>query len=127
MMTDPVADMLTQMRNAIMARKDRVEVPASKLKAAVCKVLKDEGYIKSFKIIAKETSDIRLKILFKESAIVGIKSISTPGLRQYSGYRDLKPVISGLGVSVLSTSSGVMSSREAKKKKLGGEVICNVW
>lgn len=127
MMTDPIADMLTRMRNALGAGHDRVEVPASKLKANVCKVLKDEGYIRSFKIIAKEKSDIRIKVLLKDDAIVGLKRFSKPGLRQYRGYNDMPRVLSGLGISVVSTSQGVMSSREAKTKKLGGEVLCNIW
>lgn len=127
MMTDPVADMLTRMRNAIQAGHDRVEFPASKLKASVCKVLKDEGYIRSFKIIAKAANDIKIKVLLKENAILGLEKYSTPGLRQYRGYKSLPRVISGLGISVVSTSQGVLSSREAKKRKVGGEVICNVW
>ncbi|MBT3584276.1 MAG: 30S ribosomal protein S8 [Halobacteriovoraceae bacterium] len=126
-MTDPVADMLTRMRNAISAGHDRVEFPASKMKAGICKVMKDEGYIKSFKIIAKSKSDIRLKVLFKEDAIVGLQRFSKPGLRQYRSYRDLPRVISGLGTSILSTSSGIVSTRTAKHKKIGGEVLCNVW
>lgn len=126
-MTDPVADMLTRIRNAIRAGHDRVEFPASKVKAGICKVLKEEGYIRSFKIVAKERSDIRLKVLLKEQAIVGIDRVSKPGLRQYRGYEELPRVVSGLGISVISTSQGVLSSREAKKRKVGGEVLCNVW
>jgi small subunit ribosomal protein S8 len=127
MMTDPIADMLTRMRNALQAGQDRVEFPASKLKANVCKVLKDEGYIRSFKIIAKSKSDIKIKVLFKDDAIVGLKRYSKPGLRQYRGYREMPKVLSGLGISVVSTSQGVMSTREAKAKKIGGEVLCSVW
>ena len=127
MMTDPVADMLTRMRNAINAGHDRVEFPASKVKAAICKVMKDEGYIRSFKIIAKSKSDIKLKVLFKDEAIVGLKRISKPGLRQYKGYREIPRVISGLGTSILSTSRGVVSDRTARAEKIGGEVICNIW
>ena len=127
MMTDPIADMLTRMRNALNAGHDRVEFPASKLKANVCKVLKDEGYIKSFKIIAKYKADIRIKLLFKDDAIVGLERYSKPGLRQYRGYRGMPKVLSGLGVSVVSTSQGVMSSKDAKSKKVGGEVLCSVW
>ncbi|MCF8059104.1 MAG: 30S ribosomal protein S8 [Bacteriovoracaceae bacterium] len=127
MMTDPIADMLTRIRNAIQAGHDRVEFPASKMKANVCKVLKDEGYIRSFKIIAKGKADIRIKVLFKEDAIVGLERYSKPGLRQYRGYRAMPKVLSGLGVSVISTSQGVMSTREAKTKKIGGEVICSIW
>ncbi len=127
MMTDPISDMLTRMRNALKAGHDRVEFPASKVKAAVCKVMKDEGYIKSFKIVAKGPADIQLKVIFKENAITGIKRVSTPGLRQYRGYDNIPRVISGLGISVVSTSQGVMSSVEAKRRKIGGEIICNIW
>jgi small subunit ribosomal protein S8 len=127
MMTDPIADMLTRIRNAIRAGHDRTEFPASKIKAAICKVLKDEGYIKSFKIIAKSQSDIRLKVVLKENAIVGIKRVSKPGLRQYRSYGEMPRVINGLGISVVSTSKGVLSSSEAKKRKIGGEILCNVW
>jgi small subunit ribosomal protein S8 len=127
MMTDPIADMLTRMRNAIKAGHDRVEFPASKMKAGICKVLKDEGFIKSFKIIAKSPADIRLKVVFKEGAIVGLERISKPGLRRYAGYSETPRVLSGLGTSILSTSKGIVSTRDAKKMKIGGEVICNVW
>ena len=127
MMTDPIADMLTRIRNAISAGHDRVEFPASKVKAAICKVMKDEGYIRSFKIIAKSKSDIKLKVLLKDEAIVGLKRVSKPGLRQYKGYREIPRVISGLGTSILSTSKGVISDRDARTQKLGGEVICNIW
>ncbi|PIP90640.1 MAG: 30S ribosomal protein S8 [Bdellovibrionales bacterium CG12_big_fil_rev_8_21_14_0_65_38_15] len=127
MMTDPIADMLTRIRNAISAGHDRVEIPASKMKAGICKVLKDEGFIKSFKIIAKSQADIKLKVVFKEGAIEGIQRVSTPGLRRYSSYQDTPRVMSGLGTSILSTSKGIVSTRDAKKLKIGGEVICNVW
>ncbi len=127
MMTDPIADMLTQIRNALKAGQDRVEFPASKIKAGICKVLKDEGYIRSFKIIAKSKSDIQIKVLLKENAIVGLKRVSTPGLRQYRSYTDLPRVLSGLGTSIISTSQGIISTRDAKQRKVGGEVICNVW
>ncbi|EPZ52016.1 30S ribosomal protein S8 [Halobacteriovorax sp. DA5] len=127
MMTDPIADMLTRIRNAINAGHDRVEFPASKMKAGVCKVMKDEGYIRSFKIIAKSQSDIRIKVLLKDDAIVGLERVSKPGLRQYRGYKDISRVISGLGTSILSTSKGIISDREARATKVGGEVICNIW
>jgi len=127
MMTDPIADMLTRIRNAIQAGHDRVEFPASKVKAGVCKVMKEEGYIRGFKIVAKEKADIRIKVLLKEDAIVGIKRFSRPGLRQYRGYSDMPRVISGLGTAIVSTSHGVLSSKEAKTKKVGGEVLCTIW
>jgi small subunit ribosomal protein S8 len=127
MMTDPVSDLLTRIRNANKAGLDKVEIPASKIKAGVCKVLKDEGYIKSFKIIAKSPADIKIKVALKEGALAGIERVSKPGLRVYKGYQDMPRVLSGLGISIISTSSGLMSSRKAKAMKLGGEVICNVW
>lgn len=127
MMTDPIADMLTQIRNALSAGLDRVEFPASKLKAGVCKVLKEEGYIRSFKVILKSKSDIRLKVLLKDNALVGLKRVSRPGLRQYRGCEDFPRVLSGLGTSIISTSKGILSSREAKRRKVGGEILCNIW
>ena len=127
MMTDPIAALLTSIRNAVHAGHDKVELPASKIKANICKILKEEGYIRSFKIIAKDKTAIRLKILLKEKGIVGIKRVSKPGLRVYKGYQEMPRVLSGLGVSIVSTSRGVISSREAKMKKLGGEILCNVW
>lgn len=127
MMTDPIADLLTRIRNAMKAGHEKVEIPASKMKANICRVLKEEGYIKSFKISAKSPSNIVLKVGLKEGAIVGIKRVSTPGLRVYKGYRDMPRVLSGLGVSIISTSSGIISSRKAASLKLGGEVLCNVW
>ncbi|MFY7992775.1 MAG: 30S ribosomal protein S8 [Bacteriovoracaceae bacterium] len=126
-MTDPVADMLTRIRNGSKAGLDKVDVPASKLKANICKVLKEEGFIKSFKIVAKSPSDISIKVGIKEGGIAGIKRVSTPGLRVYKGYTEMPRVLSGLGVSVVSTSAGIMSSRKAVEKKLGGEILCNVW
>ncbi len=127
MMTDPIADMLTRMRNAIKAGHDRVDFPASKLKAGMCKVMKEEGYIKSFKILVKARNDIKIRVVFKENAIVGLKRYSRPGLRQYRGHGDMPRVISGLGSVVISTSQGILSGREAKKRKIGGEVLCAVW
>ena len=127
MMTDPVADMLTRIRNANSAGHEKVEFPASKIKANICKVLKEEGYIKSFKIIAKSKTDVNIKVALKQDALVGIQRVSKPGLRIYKGYRDMPRVISGLGVSVVSTSQGIISSRKARSLKLGGEVLCNVW
>lgn len=127
MMTDPVADMLTRVRNAVRAGHSKVDIPASKMKANICRVLKEEGFIKSFKIIPKSASDITIRVGLKEGAIVGIQRVSTPGLRVYSGYQNIPRVLSGLGVSVLSTSKGIISSRKARVLKVGGEVLCNVW
>lgn len=127
MMTDPIADMLTRVRNAVRAGHSKVDIPASKMKANICRVLKEEGFIKSFKIMPKSKSDITIRIGLKEDAIVGVQRVSKPGLRVYSGYGDMPRVLSGLGVSILSTSKGIISSRKAKSLKVGGEVICNVW
>lgn len=127
MMTDPIADMLTRIRNANKAGLDKVDIPASKMKANICRVLKEEGYIKSFKLAAKSPSEITIRVGLKEGAIVGIKKVSTPGLRIYKGYREMPRVLSGLGISIVSTSAGILSSRKAASLKLGGEVICNIW
>jgi len=126
MMTDPIADMLTRIRNGASAGHTKVDIPASKEKANIAKVLKEEGFIKNFKIVAKDNT-LSLRIGIKENAIVGIKRVSKPGLRIYKGYRDMPRVLSGLGVSIVSTSAGIVSSRKAKAMKLGGEVLCNVW
>jgi small subunit ribosomal protein S8 len=127
MQTDPIANMLTIVRNASRAGHDSVLFPASKIKAAICKVLKEEGFIKSFKIIAKSPSDIKIKVVLKQDAIQGLVRVSRPGLRNYVAHSNMFRVVSGLGVSVVSTSKGVISSREAKKIKIGGEVLCSVW
>jgi len=127
MMTDPIADMLTRIRNANKAGLVKVDIPASKMKANICRVLKEEGYIKSFKIAAKSPSEITIRVALKEGAIEGIKRVSTPGLRIYKGYREMPRVLSGLGISVVSTSAGIISSRKAASLMLGGDIICNVW
>ena len=118
--------MLTRIRNGASAGHTKVDIPASKEKANIAKVLKEEGFIKNFKIVAKDNT-LSLRIGIKENAIVGIKRVSKPGLRIYKGYRDMPRVLSGLGVSIVSTSAGIVSSRKAKAMKLGGEVLCNVW
>lgn len=126
MLNDPISDMLSRIKNAINAGHDRVEFPASKIKASICKVLKEEGYIRGFKVISKE-GFVSIKILLKEDAIVGLKRYSKPGLRQYRGYDNMPRVLSGLGTAIVSTSKGVISSRDARKLKVGGEVLCSVW
>jgi len=126
MMTDPIADMLTRIRNGVRADHAKVDIPASKMKANLCKVLKEEGFIKSFKLIAKDDR-LTIRVALKEGAIVGIERVSKPGLRIYKGYQDIPRVLSGLGVSLVSTSAGIVSSRKARAMKLGGEVLCNVW
>jgi len=127
MMTDPIADMLTRIRNATRASHAKVDIPASREKANICKVLKEEGFIKNFKIVAQEGEHLKIRVALKEQAIAGIERVSKPGLRIYKGYREMPRVLSGLGVSIVSTSAGVISSRKATAMKLGGEILCNVW
>ena len=129
MMTDPIADMLTRVRNAIHANHDRVEFPASKLKAAICKVLKDEGYIDDFAVQAiegKPQLSISLKYYAGQPVIEKIDRVSKPGLRVYRGSQDIPKVMNGLGVTIVSTSKGVMTDRKASAAGIGGEVLCVV-
>lgn len=130
--TDPISDMLTRIRNAIKATHESVEIPASKLKINIAEILKKEGYITSYEVV--ELSKIKkvLKIHLKygprgEKLITGIKKVSTPGLRDYTGAKYAPRVLDGLGVSILSTSKGLMTDRQARKNNVGGEVLCQVW
>jgi small subunit ribosomal protein S8 len=130
MMTDPIADMLTRIRNAALARHDRTEVPASKMKQAVAEILKSEGYIADVR--PSEGNSAKLTIVLKygrdrSSALDGVRRVSRPGRRVYVKHDRIPRVLSGLGISILSTSHGVMSDRDARKNKLGGELICEVW
>ena len=134
MMTDPIADMLTRIRNAALARHDRTEMPASKLKAAIAEILKSEGYISDCRPSEEDgqTAQKKLTIVLKygqgrQSAIDGIRRVSRPGRRVYVRHDRIPKVYSGLGISILSTSHGLMSDREARKHKLGGELLCEVW
>lgn len=131
-MTDPIADFLTRIRNAIMARHKVVEIPASNLKKEITKILFDKGYILNFKFIEDNkqgTIKIALKYdqVSKAPAIKALTRISTPGLRQYAGYREMPRVLNGLGVAILSTSQGVMTDKEARTHQIGGEVLCYVY
>ncbi|EGS34866.1 MULTISPECIES: 30S ribosomal protein S8 [Megasphaera] len=128
-MTDPIADMLTRIRNANSAEHQTVEMPASKMKAAVLEILKEEGFIKNYESI-NEGKQLRVVLKYgsnKERVITGIKRISKPGLRVYAGKEELPRVLGGLGIAVISTSKGVMSDKQARKIGLGGEVIAYVW
>ncbi|MCR4318617.1 MAG: 30S ribosomal protein S8 [Planctomycetes bacterium] len=132
MNTDPIADMLTRIRNAIRTYRDGVDVPFSNLKEGIAQTLQREGYIDGYEVVEPGTTKAKLKLNLKygpdgEDVILKIKSVSTPGRRVYKGFRELKPVIGGMGILVLSTSQGVMSDREAKKKKTGGEVLAEVF
>lgn len=129
--SDPVADMLTKVRNASMARHEKVDVPASKLKMEIIKILKTEGYIKNFKKLQEDGKNI-IRIFLKydsqnNSVIHGLKKISTPGRRVYSGFKDLPRVCNGYGTLVVSTSAGVITGKKAVEKMVGGELLCTIW
>jgi small subunit ribosomal protein S8 len=136
-MTDPIADMLTRIRNAVASKHTRVDMPASRIKSDIARILQDEGYIQSFKVLdeaAGKTSGPgkTLRLLLKygphgERLITGVQRISRPGRRVYFGRDDVPDVLAGLGTSILTTSRGVMTGREAVKVGVGGEVLCNVW
>lgn len=131
MMTDPIADMLTRLRNGALARHDRVEMPHSRLKQHVAEVLKGEGYVDDVRTSDGEGTKVLTVVLRygrdKASAIDGIKRVSTPGRRVYVRHDRIGKVCSGMGVSILSTSRGVMTDKEAKKQRVGGELLCEVW
>ena len=130
-MTDTIADMLTRIRNALIAKHDSVEIPASTMKKAIAQILVDEGYIKSIEVIADgEKKTIRVQLKYganKQRVIVGIKRISRPGLRVYARKDEMPKVLGGLGIAIVSTSRGVMTDREARKQGVGGEVLAYVW
>ena len=131
-MTDPIADYLTRLRNAIMARHRVVEVPASNLKKEITKILFEKGYILNYKFVEEGpqgTIKVALKYhpTTKASAITSLKRVSTPGLLKYTGYKDMPRVINGLGIAIISTSQGVMTNKEAAELKVGGEVLCYVY
>jgi small subunit ribosomal protein S8 len=131
-MTDPIADYLTRLRNAIMAHHRVVEVPASKLKKEITKILFEQGYILNYKFIddgPQGTIKVALKYnpVTKTNAIKCLKRVSKPGLRKYTGYKDMPRVINGLGIAIISTSKGVMTNKEASEQKVGGEVLCYVY
>ena len=129
--SDPIADMLTKVRNAAVARHEKVDVPTSKLKLEIVKILKTEGYIKNFKKVQEEGHSI-IRIFLKyddnnDPVIHGVKKISTPGRRVYSGYKDLPRVYNGYGTVIVSTSSGVTTGKKATEKMVGGELVCTIW
>ena len=131
-MTDPIADYLTRLRNAISAKHRVVEIPASNLKKEITKILFDKGYILNYKFI-EEGPQGTIKVALKYdavnqvNAIKRLKRVSTPGLRKYTGYKDMPRVINGLGIAIISTSKGVMTDKEASELKIGGEVLCYVY
>ena len=131
-MTDPIADMLTRIRNANTAKHDTVDVPASKMKISIAEILLKEGYIKSFELVDNGNfKDIRITLKYgkdkNEKIITGLKRISKPGLRVYASKDELPRVLGGLGVAIISTNKGVVTDKEARKLGVGGEVLCFVW
>ena len=131
LVNDPIADMLTRIRNAQVARHDSVTIPASNTKKAIAKILLDEGYIKSVDYIDDGLQG-QIKVVLKyaegkQSVIKGLKRISTPGLRVYARSEDLPKVLGGLGIAIVSTNRGIMTDRAARKENIGGEVLCYVW
>ncbi len=129
--SDPIADMLTKVRNAAMARHEKVDIPASKLKLEIVKILKTEGFIKNFKKVNQDGSNcIRVFLKYDDqnvSVIHGIQKVSTPGRRKYAGYKDLPRIYNGYGTLIVSTSMGVTTGKKALEKQIGGELICTVW
>lgn len=130
-MTDPIADMLTRIRNASSVNHEHVEIPASRMKQELARIFKEEGYIRDYKVVQGDKHPvIRIFLKYgpsKTRVISGIRRISKPGLRVYAGKNEIPRVLGGLGVAVLSTSKGVLSDRQARKEGVGGEVICYVW
>ena len=132
MLTDPIADFLTRIRNATMAGHRVVEIPASNLKKEMTKILFDQGYILSYKVIENKVQDV-IKIALKydknskESVIKKLERVSTPGLRQYRGAKEMPRVLNGLGIAIVSTSKGVMTNKKARQENVGGEVLCYVY
>jgi small subunit ribosomal protein S8 len=137
-MTDPISDMLTRLRNAVSAKHSRVDMPASRLKAEIARILQDEGYIQGFRIVEEPAEKTGrqprqvIRVFLKygphgERVMTGLERISRPGRRVYLGAEDVPSVLGGLGTSILTTSRGVMTGRAARKAGVGGEVLCNVW
>lgn len=130
-MTDPVADLLARVRNALLAKYNRVDIPASSLKIDLAKVLKAEGYIKNYKVLKDNRQGIlRIYLRYDEKAepiIQGLKRVSKPGRRVYSPSKEMPKVLNGLGVNIISTSRGLMTDRQARTENVGGEVLCSVW
>lgn len=128
--SDPIADMLTRIRNANQLRYKEVEIPTSKMKEEIARILKEEGYISNFKVIDEKPQGklvLNLKYDNKTRVITGLKKISKPGLRVYAKAQEIPSVLNGLGIAIVSTSEGVMTGRDAKKKSLGGEVLAYIW
>lgn len=130
-MTDPVADLLTRIRNALLAKHDRLDVPSSKLKRNIVALLKDEGYIEDFEIIENKPQDtLRVFLRYSRQGIPALRRlsrVSKPGRRVYRGADDIKPVLNGLGVAIVSTSKGLLTDKQAREMRVGGEILCELW
>ena len=132
MITDPIADLLTRIRNAAHAKHPRVDAPSSKLKVEIARILKDEGYVANFKVVEEPKGKKMLRVFLRytpdrRSVISGMKRVSRPGQRNYLGAMEIKPVVGGLGISILTTPKGLMTGRAARKANVGGEILCEVW
>lgn len=132
MTTDPIADLLTRIRNATRAKHARLDVPASKLKTEIARILKEEGYISTYKLVEENKVRKTLRVFLKytpdkRSVITGLRRVSRPGSRNYVGASEIRPVVGGLGISILTTPRGVMTGRAARKARVGGELLCEVW
>jgi small subunit ribosomal protein S8 len=131
MTTDPIADMLTRIRNAVRARHPRVDLPLSKMKIEIARILKEEGYVSTYKVVDENKQKV-LRVFFrytsdKRSVLTDLKRISRPGCRRYVGKTGIRPVVGGLGVAILSTPRGIMTGQTARKEGVGGELLCEVW
>ncbi|MCC6176737.1 MAG: 30S ribosomal protein S8 [Chloroflexi bacterium] len=130
-MTDPIADMLTRIRNGLVARHPSVEMPASKMKVAIADVLREEGYIKGYAVNGEGVArKLRVDLRYagkSDPVVTGIRRVSKPGLRVYAGADEIPRVFGGLGIAIMSTSRGVMSGSQARRQRVGGEVLCHVW
>lgn len=130
MVTDPIADMLTRVRNAALIRSEKVDIPASKIKLEVAKILKEEGFIRAYKILKDKKQGIlrlTLKYVDNENVISGLRRISRPGRRVYVGSKEIPRVMGGVGIAVLTTPKGILSDKTCRRENIGGEVICYVW
>ena len=131
-MTDPVADLLSRIRTAYMAKHDRLDVPLSKVKLEICRILKEQGYVESFELLDSDSVKRQVRIYLRytpngEPLIRSIKRISKPGRRVYKGAEEIRPVLNGLGVGIISTSQGLLTDSQARQRRVGGEVLCEVW
>jgi small subunit ribosomal protein S8 len=131
MVSDPIGDFINRIRNAQKARFDKLDIPASRMKASLCRILKEEGFIKNYKFIKDDKQGVlRINIKYgdgREGAVTGAKRVSKCGRRVYVGHEEIPKVLNGMGISILSTSRGVMTDRQARKERIGGEVLCAVW